>query len=226
VIEIGGVEVIGRRLTGRRFHCYVDPERAIDDAAVEVHGLTVEALTGKPKFADIADEFLDFVRDSELVIHNAPFDVSFLNYELSLLNPALRIEELCSITDSLAIARGKHPGQKNSLDALCRRYGVDNSQRELHGALLDAEILADVYLLMTGGQGALFATEQDDALQNGAQAIVSRLPEDRPRVRIVFADSTELAAHEQQLDALDKQSKDGSVWRRLAFAGGQCGVPH
>jgi DNA polymerase-3 subunit epsilon len=147
VIEIGGVEVVGRRLTGRRFHGYVDPERSIDDAAIEVHGITMDALIGKPKFRDVVGEFLDFVRGAELVIHNAAFDVSFLNYELSQLDPPASIEQLCTITDSLAIARDKHPGQKNGLDALCRRYGVDNSQRDLHGALLDADsgrcVLAD-----------------------------------------------------------------------------------
>jgi DNA polymerase-3 subunit epsilon len=216
VIEIGGVEVIGRRLTGRRFHCYVDPERSIDDAAIEIHGITSDALIGKPKFGAVVSEFLEFVRGAELVIHNAAFDVSFLNYELSLLDPPTSIERLCTITDSLAIARDKHPGQKNSLDALCRRYGVDNSQRDLHGALLDAEILADVYLLMTGGQGALFATEQEEAVQRGTHTMFQRLPEDRPRVRIVFARADELALHEQQLDALDKQADGGSVWRRIA----------
>jgi DNA polymerase-3 subunit epsilon len=219
VIEIGGVELIGRRLTGRRFHHYIDPERSIDDAAIEVHGITPDALIGKPKFADIVTEFIEFVRGAELVIHNAAFDVSFLNYELSLLERPTTIESLCTITDSLAIARDKHPGQKNSLDALCRRYGVDNSERDLHGALLDAEILADVYLLMTGGQGALFATEQEEAAQRGAALpTIIRLPADRPRLRVVLARPDELAAHEKQLDTLDAQAEGGSVWRRLAAA--------
>ena len=216
VIEIGGVEVVGRRLTGRRFHRYVDPERSIDDAAIEVHGITAETLTGKPKFGDVVGEFLEFVRGAELVIHNAAFDISFLNYELSLLDQPFAIESLCTITDSLAIARDKHPGQKNSLDALCRRYGVDNSERDLHGALLDAEILADVYLLMTGGQGALFATDQEEAAQRGSVPTVLRLPAERPRVRVVLARPDEVAAHERELDVLDGQSDGGSVWRRLS----------
>lgn len=216
VIEIGAVEVIGRRLTGRHFHCYVDPERAIDDAAMEVHGLTVEFLAGKPKFRDVATQFLEFVRGTELVIHNAPFDVSFLNYELSLLDqPHTRVERICAITDSLALARDKHPGQKNSLDALCRRYGVDNSERDLHGALLDAEILADVYLAMTGGQTLLFSTEQADVAQSGSQSEVYRLPVDRPAIRIVFARVDELEAHRNELDLLDQQVDGGSVWRRV-----------
>jgi len=216
VIEIGGVEIVGRRLTGRRFHHYIDPGRSIDDAAIEIHGITADALFGKPKFSDVAAEFLDFVRGAELVIHNAAFDVLFLNYELSLIEQPTTVDTICTITDSLAMARDRHPGQKNSLDALCRRYGVDNSERDLHGALLDAEILADVYLLMTGGQGALFSTEQEDAAQRGAVPTLLRLPADRPRLNVVFARPDEIAAHERELDLLDGQADGGSVWRRLA----------
>ena len=161
VIEIGAVEVVNRRLTGRTFHKYVNPDRAIDDGAKEVHGITEAYLSDKPRFAEIWPELDAFLRGAELVIHNAPFDVAFLNAEIARLaktdNANLAgLEEICEITDSLSFARRKHPGQKNSLDALCRRYMVDNSQRELHGALLDAEILADVYLLMTGGQAQMF----------------------------------------------------------------------
>ena len=215
IVEIGAVEIVGRRLTGNRFHRYVDPERDIDDAAVDVHGLTSRSLQGKPKFAEIVNEFLDFVRDAELIIHNAPFDVSFIDYELDLMSEAPKsISDICTITDSLALARHKHPGQKNNLDSLCRRYEVDNSQRELHGALLDAEILADVYLLMTGGQTSLFTTGTDTSAAGEAGEVV-RLPADRPRLSIVRASPDELAAHEAKLDALDATCEAGSVWRRI-----------
>ena len=156
VIEIGGVELIDRKPTGRHFHRYVNPQREVDEGALSVHGITNDFLADKPLFADIADELLMFIDGAELVIHNAPFDVMFLDYELGRLpQRRRRIEDRCTVVDTLALARHKHPGQKNSLDALCRRYDVDNSQRELHGALLDAEILADVYLMMTGGQTVL-----------------------------------------------------------------------
>ncbi len=161
IIEIGGVEIIDRRLTGRHFHKYVNPERHIDDGAFEVHGISQDFLADKPRFAEVAEEFLAFVRGAELIIHNAPFDVAFLDAELARLDGELCVGRICRITDSLAMARHKHPGQKNSLDALCRRYQVDNSARELHGALLDAEILADVYLSMTGGQTLLFGAGND-----------------------------------------------------------------
>ena len=155
VIELGAVEIVDRRLTGSHFHRYVNPERPIDDAAFEVHGLTLERLAKEPRFTDVALEFLEFVRGAELIIHNAPFDIAFVDFELGLLPDTdgipSSIRDICKVTDTLEMARRRHPGQQNSLDALCRRYGADNSQRELHGALLDAEILADVYLLMTGG---------------------------------------------------------------------------
>jgi DNA polymerase III, epsilon subunit (EC 2.7.7.7) len=153
IIEIGCVELVNRKLTGRHYHQYIKPMRDIDEGAMEVHGITNEMLEDKPVFAQVADEFLTFIGDAELVIHNAPFDVGFLDNELKLLNRGLAlIADRCDILDTLVYARRKHPGQKNNLDALCKRYMVDNSQRDLHGALLDAEILADVYLLMTGGQ--------------------------------------------------------------------------
>ena len=216
VLEIGAVEVIDRRPTGEHFHRYIHPQRDIDDAAVEVHGLTLEYLGDKPKFEEVAREFLDFVRDAEVIIHNAPFDVSFIDYELSLLPDAPKqITDICKVTDSLALARHKHPGQRNNLDALCRRYEVDNSQRELHGALLDAEILADVYLAMTGGQASLFASDAPGA---DAAAEEFQLPADRPALVIVRATEAERAAHEARLDSLDEQCEGGSVWRRLARA--------
>ncbi len=150
IIEIGCVELIDRRLTGQHFHIYLNPERRIDDGAIEVHGITNEFLEDKPHFADVVADFISFVQDAELVIHNAPFDVGFINHEFSLLKKNLAtVETYCSVFDTLTFARKKHPGQRNSLDALCKRYGIDNSHRDLHGALLDAEILADVYLLMT-----------------------------------------------------------------------------
>jgi len=217
IIEIGGVEIVDRRLTGRHFHKYVDPERAIDDGAFEVHGISSEFLADKPRFADIAEEFLSFVRGAELIIHNAPFDVAFLDAELARLasGSAARIADVCRVTDSLALARYKHPGQKNSLDALCRRYQVDNSARDLHGALLDAEILADVYLAMTGGQTQLFGAASDGREQDGGQERVvhATLSSDRPPLLVVRASDDECAAHEAMLDLLDQRS-GGSLWRR------------
>ena len=155
IIEIGCVEVVERELTGRNYHVYINPEREVEAEAITVHGITNEFLTDKPKFAEIADEFFEFIKGAELVIHNAAFDVGFMDSEFARLKPVRKTADHCGVVDTLAIARAKHPGQKNNLDALCKRYGVDNSNRDLHGALLDAEILADVYLLMTGGQTAL-----------------------------------------------------------------------
>jgi len=156
IIEIGCVEIINRRNTDQHFHQYLNPDREIDDGAFDVHGISNEFLSDKPRFADIAQEFIDFIRDSELIIHNAPFDVGFLNAELEKLGKKWgKVEDYCSVVDTLLLAREKHPGQKNNLDALCKRYEIDNSQRDLHGALLDAQILLDVYLKMTGGQSAM-----------------------------------------------------------------------
>ena len=225
VIEVGAVEIVDRRLTGRRLQIYIDPQRDIDDAAFEVHGLSAEFLAGKPKFADVADQLLDFIADAEVIIHNAPFDVSFIDYELTLLGrpAAKRVEALCTVTDSLALARRKHPGQQNSLDALCRRYSVDNSARELHGALLDAEILADVYLAMTGGQMTLFG----DGEGQGGEAeeeVLAWLPAERPALPVVLASARELTAHEAYLDGLDAAAEGGSLWRQEAAAQEQASV--
>jgi len=221
IIEIGAVELVDRKLTGRHFHRYVNPQRDIDDGAFEVHGISREFLADKPIFADISREFLEFVTDAELIIHNAPFDVAFLDGELARLTgvPAA-LGRICAITDSLALARHRHPGQKNNLDALCRRYHVDNSARQLHGALLDAEILADVYLAMTGGQTQLFSADEDRDLDD-ARALLGaiRLPADRPRLKVVMASAEELAAHEQLLDVLDARGREGSLWRRLDTQG-------
>lgn len=221
IVEIGAVEVIDRRLSGRRFHHYLNPDRDIDDAAMEVHGLTREFLADKPRFAEVADELLDFIRGAELVIHNAGFDVSFLDRELAAMEgqPGC-IRDFCVVTDSLALARHKHPGQKNNLDALCRRYAVDNSQRDLHGALLDAEILADVYLAMTGGQTALFADDAQASVAPGDQKPFvwpSQGSAQAPRFRVVRANAEELALHEQRLAAIDDASGGICVWRRLVI---------
>ena len=215
IIEIGCVELVDRRLTGNTYHQYIQPDRTIDPGAIEVHGITNESLVDKPRFADIAGAFLGFIRDAELVIHNAPFDVGFINNEFSLLEQVTdTVERHCKVLDTLMLARRLHPGQRNSLDALCRRYDIDNSRRELHGALLDAEILADVYLAMTGGQVNLSLEASADT-KNGADASRSRpLAVDRPALRVIRASDDELAAHEARLDAIDAQCKHAAVWRR------------
>lgn len=213
IIEIGGVEVINRRLTRRHFHVYLNPDRDIDPGAQAVHGITAEFLADKPRFHEVLAEFLAFIDGAELIIHNASFDVTFLNYELSLLQQDHpRIETLCRITDSLALARDRHPGQRNSLDALCKRYGVDNSARELHGALLDAEILADVYLAMTGGQVALFGgSENSSSEADAALEPFDHVPLSLP---VIEPSEEELAAHASMLAVLDKESGGKTVWRR------------
>lgn len=219
LIEIGCVELVDRKLTGRHFHQYVNPQREIDSGAMEVHGISNEMVADKPLFGAVVDELLDFIRDAELIIHNAPFDLGFLNYELQLLNRGSeRVESLCAVIDTLVMARQRHPGQKNNLDALCNRYGVDNSQRELHGALLDAEILADVYLAMTGGQTALALQGDDsDSQSNGpAQSVLRRLSLPAGALRVVRADTAELALHEQTLTAIDKASGGKTLWRAAA----------
>src|SRR5690606_5708740 len=172
IIEIGCVEVEQRRQTGRHYHQYINPQRDIDEAAQEVHGISSQFLADKPVFADIVDEFLAFVKGAELLIHNAPFDIGFLDAELAKLGPSYgQMSDYCLVSDTLQMARRKHPGQRNSLDALCKRYDVDNSQRELHGALLDAEILADVYLAMSGGQTdlSLGSDDADKDVEQGPQ---------------------------------------------------------
>ena len=218
VIEVGAVEILDRRPTGERLQLYINPHREIDDAAFEIHGLDSEFLADKPPFADVAARFLDFVKDAEVVIHNAPFDVTFIDYELSLLedrSDTQHLADVCQVTDSLALARRKHPGQKNSLDALCRRYDIDNSARELHGALLDAEILADVYLAMTGGQLSLFGDDDANRALDAEDELI-RLPEDRPPLLVLTATAEELAAHDAYLESLDVSAENGALWRRLA----------
>jgi len=215
IIEIGCVEMVERRLTGNNFHVYLQPDREIDAGAVEVHGITNAFLADKPRFADVVEDLMAYLRGAELVIHNAPFDVGFLNSELGRLNDWQPLQDYCGVVDTLVMARDLHPGQRNSLDALCGRYDVDNTRREKHGALLDAEILADVYLAMTGGQTAMFAEAEATTEGEGGEGGIRRLPEDRPVLTVVRASAAELAAHEARLDALDKAG-GGSVWRRPA----------
>ena len=216
VIEIGCIELRNRRQTEQRFHTYLRPERAIDEGAIRVHGLTNEFLADQPRFAEIAEQFLEFVRGAELIIHNASFDLGFLNRELQRCGRGQSaLEQLCTVEDTLLLARQRHPGQRNNLDALCKRYGIDNSQRTLHGALLDAEILADVYLAMTRQQDSLFVQESAATVrrkQESRQAAPSR---SRPPLPVLRASAEECAAHDQYLDMLDKKSGGTCVWRRL-----------
>ncbi len=215
IIEIGCVELINRRLTGQHFHVYLNPDRIIDEGAIEVHGISNEFLADKPHFKDIVEDFVSYIRDAELIIHNAPFDVGFINHEFALLkNGVGTVEKFSTILDTLEYARKKHPGQRNSLDALCKRYGIDNSHRDLHGALLDAEILADVYLLMTGGQTSLFA-EDELSQDNSSQLQNRKIANDRPKLKIVTCSEEELRLHQQRMEAIDKAS-GGSVWSRLS----------
>ena len=214
VIEIGCVELVNRRLTGRTYHQYLNPERDIDEGAQQVHGLTREKLAKEPTFIRVHPEFLDFIRDAELVIHNAPFDVAFLNAELTRIELAHKIDDLCRVLDTLALARQMHPGQRNSLDALCKRYSVDNSHREYHGALLDARILAEVYLAMTGGQAILtLSAESDTARSRARQASPGR--RSAGRIVVIRPNESEMAAHEHVLALLDKESGGRTVWRHL-----------
>ena len=203
IIEIGCVELVNRRLTGNNFHVYVDPERDIEDEAIFVHGITSEFLAGKPKYRDVASELLEYIKGAELVIHNAAFDVGFMDHEFALLRQSFpKTHDVCTVLDTLAMARDLHPGQKNNLDALCRRYDIDNSKRTLHGALLDSEILADVYLGMTGGQVALNLANQDgEGGENSAG--IRRLATDRPRLNVILADNNELQAHQERLNLVN-----------------------
>jgi DNA polymerase-3 subunit epsilon len=219
IIEIGCVELENRRLTGNRYHQYINPEREIDQGAIEVHGITNEFLADKPLFEHVAGDFLEFIRGAELIIHNAPFDLGFLDAELQrqdrLPGP---LADICDVVDTLVMARSKHPGQRNSLDALCQRYHVDNSQRDLHGALLDAEILADVYLAMTGGQTtfALSDTGADGSDGGAGGAQIRRLPPGRRPLPVIRASDSERAAHAEQLEAIAASSGGRVVWRELA----------
>jgi DNA polymerase III subunit epsilon len=228
IIEIGCVELINRRATGRQFHHYLNPERDIEEGAIAVHGITRDRLQSAPKFVAVAEELLAFISDSELIAHNADFDVAFLDMEFALLGlPALpgSIRTVCRVLDTLALARARHPGQRNSLDALCKRYFIDNSHRELHGALLDARILADVYLAMTGGQSSLALDEgarERALLANTGGAAISVRPVEP--LRVVMASEAELAAHAQLAALLQKSSGGKCIWLQLQQAGESASV--
>lgn len=213
IIEIGCVEILNRRLTDNRYHQYINPEREVDAGAAEVHGITLDDLREKPTFREIAADFIEFVRGAELVIHNAPFDVGFLDAEFARLGEAWGdTGDYCGVIDTLKLARDMHPGQRNSLDALCKRYEIDNAHRELHGALLDAELLAEVYLSMTGGQAAL-ALDAAGAAADVAAPALARMPI-TTNLRVVTPSAADLAQHEAALDRLDDASGATCLWRR------------
>lgn len=217
IIEIGAVEVINRRLTGRHYHVYVKPDRLVDPEAYSVHGISDEFLADKPSFDQIADKFLDFIRGSELVIHNAAFDIGFIDHEFRLLQQSIpKTETFCTITDSLLIARRLFPGKRNNLDALCNRYEIDNSKRTLHGALLDAEILAEIYLAMTGGQTSITFQMEGDTQQISSVQDIQRIVRPAMAMKVVYASDKELAAHEAHLD-LVAQKGGSCLWRTPAM---------
>ena len=214
IIEIGCVELVDRQPTERTFWQYINPEREIDKGALEVHGLTNEFLSNKPRFAEIVDAFLKFVDGSELIIHNASFDVGFINHELKLLDAAASgIDTRCSILDTLELARRLHPGQKNSLDALCKRYDIDNSSRQLHGALLDAQILADVYLTMTGGQAALLLDPFADATGRAQRDSQKRIDRTGLNFTVLKASDAEREQHRLKLEAIAKGNGGKCLWQ-------------
>ncbi len=210
IIEIGCVELVGRRRTGNDYHQYIKPDREIDPGAIEVHGITNEFLEDKPCFEDLAEDFLNYVKGAELVIHNAPFDVGFINHEFARIG-IKKIEDQCSITDTLIMARKMRPGQRNSLDALCSSYEIDNSSRQLHGALLDAEILADVYLAMTGGQVSMLLNGMQEFGVLSSEGI-RRVDANRPPLPIIYATEEEKMAHSLRLDFIEKES-GRCIWR-------------
>ncbi len=211
IIEIGALELVERRPTGKMFHKYLNPERDVEEGALQVHGLSNEFLQDKQRFAEIIQELLDFIEGAELIIHNAPFDIGFLNHELNLCDPESgKIEEYAEVLDTLTLARELHPGQRNSLDALCRRYEVDNSNRQLHGALLDAELLLDVYLLMTGGQSAL-----DLNLKRAITNDLDTLDLPAREVNAVKVPEDELQLHAERVSAIDQSCESGAVWNKV-----------
>jgi DNA polymerase-3 subunit epsilon len=214
IIEIGCVELLNRRPTGQKFHRFLNPEREIDAGALAVHGIELSRLTQAPKFAEVAGELIAFISGAELIIHNAPFDVGFLDAEFARLTESRAVAQICKVLDTLALARSLHPGQRNSLDALCKRYSVDNARRELHGALLDAGILVDVYLAMTGGQSAL-ALDMSGSRGESSRNSVPSAPARAPGIALTVAPAApeELRLHEAMLDLIDKASGGKSVWR-------------
>lgn len=215
IIEIGCIELINRQFTGKHFHRYINPQRESEAGALAVHGLTQEFLADKPLFSAISEEFVTFITGAELIIHNAPFDIGFLNAELKRVNHPQNLSDFCSVLDTLPLARQMHPGQRNSLDALCKRYNVDNSNRSYHGALLDAELLAKVYLAMTGGQTVLFAEEaatKTHAISHVQEAVTAR--NEAITIPVVYADEAELAAHKTITEALSKKINEPCLWEK------------
>jgi DNA polymerase-3 subunit epsilon len=212
IIEIGCVEVINRRLTGQTFHQYINPGRDSEEGALEVHGITTEFLADKPKFEDIVDDFMDFIAGAELVIHNAPFDIGFLNHELGLIKKEKRRLVLDEALDTLKLAKNKHPAQKNNLDALCKRYGIDNFNRDLHGALLDSEILADVYLAMTGGQVSLSLAAEETTQQDDNGDMPPVMQKSRGALKVIKANDSELKEHQENCQRIDKASGGNCLW--------------
>lgn len=213
IIEIGAVEVINRRLTGNNFHVYIKPDRLIDPDAFNVHGIADEFLLDKPVFGDVADDFIDYIRGAELIIHNASFDIGFMDYEFSKLKRGIpKTDTFCKITDSLALARRLFPGKRNSLDALCSRYEIDNSKRTLHGALLDSQILADVWLTMTGGQTSMTFAMEGEAQNVQDNTGIQRLVRQTSRLKVITATDEECAAHESRLDLVQKKGGN-CLWR-------------
>ena len=215
IIEIGCVEILSRRITEGHFHAYVNPERDIEEGAAKVHGMTREFLADKPRFAEVARDFLEHIRGAELIIHNADFDVEFLDMELQRVKAGRLADHVAKITDTLAFARELHPGKKNSLDALCERYLVDNANRTLHGALLDARLLAECFLAMTRGQESLVMELETPA---AAAAALAALNLDLSSLIVVRAAAEEIALHERYLDAMEKDAKGASLWRRILEA--------
>lgn len=215
VIEIGCVELVNRRRTSRTYHRYIQPDRDIDPAAEEVHGITRQRLADEPRFSDIAGEFIEFISGAELIIHNADFDVGFLDHEFELAAlKTTKIADCSAVVDTLALARRLHPGQRNNLDALCKRYFVDNTHRDFHGALLDAQLLADVYLAMTGGQGALSFDAEAGRGPDGP-GVHRHVDRAGIELTVVRATSEELEGHQRQLDLIDAASPEGAIWRKI-----------
>ena len=212
IIEIGCVEVVNRRLTGNHFHVYINPGRHIEQEAIEVHGITNEFLADKPTFSQVAQEFVSFIKGAQLVIHNAPFDVGFMDHEFGMETSTKGVitNQICDVLDTLTLARQMHPGQKNNLDALCKRYGIDNSHRTLHGALLDAEILADVYLLMTGGQTKLKLASSSGS--DTDSTAIRRIDRSTNKLKVIKATADELSQHEARLDIVEKAGGK-CLWR-------------
>ena len=212
IIEIGCIELFDRKFTGNKFHQYLNPMREIDQGAISVHGITNEFLKDKPLFCDIKDDLLDFINDSELIIHNAPFDIGFLEYEFKKANHKIEIADICKIFDTLVFARKLHPGQKNSLDALCKRYGVDNSSRDFHGALLDAKILGDVYLLLTGGQTSFDLAKKDEDIKK-----VLLRKNNKGDIPVIKANEEELREHREFCERINEASRGRCIWNISKF---------